>query len=141
MAAAFARLWITSRRSLLAKRSGRINSLADGLRKVFRRCCGRRSCIIQTPGIRKWRGNWPAKLRQIEGHSFIRGRAEARHFRNSLVRLSADRQSQRKLHGYCLERTSSCHRVHFRGAWSVGNGLRSEERRVGKECKSRWSPY
>ena len=24
---------------------------------------------------------------------------------------------------------------------STGNILRSEERRVGKECRSRWSPY
>ena len=24
---------------------------------------------------------------------------------------------------------------------TVGNALRSEERRVGKECRSRWSPY
>ena len=23
----------------------------------------------------------------------------------------------------------------------IGVGLRSEERRVGKECRSRWSPY
>ena len=23
----------------------------------------------------------------------------------------------------------------------VANGVRSEERRVGKECRSRWSPY
>ena len=23
----------------------------------------------------------------------------------------------------------------------VGTGIRSEERRVGKECRSRWSPY
>src|SRR3989454_5069546 len=28
------------------------------------------------------------------------------------------------------------------GAWSIPKGeLRSEERRVGKECRSRWSPY
>ena len=27
-------------------------------------------------------------------------------------------------------------------SWSNGNqGTRSEERRVGKECRSRWSPY
>ena len=26
-----------------------------------------------------------------------------------------------------------------RGVW--GGGQRSEERRVGKECRSRWSPY
>ena len=25
--------------------------------------------------------------------------------------------------------------------FSGGKGLRSEERRVGKECRSRWSPY
>ena len=24
---------------------------------------------------------------------------------------------------------------------AVGDGKRSEERRVGKECRSRWSPY
>ena len=24
---------------------------------------------------------------------------------------------------------------------SIGKGVRSEERRVGKECRSRWSPY
>jgi len=27
------------------------------------------------------------------------------------------------------------------GAWSGLGGVRSEERRVGKECRSRWSPY
>src|SRR2546422_7354594 len=27
------------------------------------------------------------------------------------------------------------------GAWLQGRGSRSEERRVGKECRSRWSPY
>src|SRR5256885_13754791 len=25
--------------------------------------------------------------------------------------------------------------------WTVSSGGRSEERRVGKECRSRWSPY
>ena len=25
--------------------------------------------------------------------------------------------------------------------WSTPAGYRSEERRVGKECRSRWSPY
>ena len=30
----------------------------------------------------------------------------------------------------------------FRGIlFDVDNTLRSEERRVGKECRSRWSPY
>ena len=26
-------------------------------------------------------------------------------------------------------------------AWSLSTVQRSEERRVGKECRSRWSPY
>ena len=25
--------------------------------------------------------------------------------------------------------------------WTILIGIRSEERRVGKECRSRWSPY
>ena len=29
-----------------------------------------------------------------------------------------------------------------KGQWArSGGGVRSEERRVGKECRSRWSPY
>src|SRR5256886_11064927 len=33
-------------------------------------------------------------------------------------------------------------RLDAEGAWPrVADGLRSEERRVGKECRSRWSPY
>src|ERR1017187_8379047 len=31
--------------------------------------------------------------------------------------------------------------VHLHRAGAAGNALRSEERRVGKECRSRWSPY
>ena len=29
----------------------------------------------------------------------------------------------------------------YGGAFKVTEGFRSEERRVGKECRSRWSPY
>ena len=29
----------------------------------------------------------------------------------------------------------------FKQSREITNGLRSEERRVGKECRSRWSPY
>src|SRR2546429_3163246 len=34
--------------------------------------------------------------------------------------------------------SSSCSVAHF---LALGVSLRSEERRVGKECRSRWSPY
>src|SRR2546429_7642183 len=30
---------------------------------------------------------------------------------------------------------------HWVGTWACSPQLRSEERRVGKECRSRWSPY
>ena len=40
------------------------------------------------------------------------------------------------------------HHIYVVGAWmvvaacfSLFAGIRSEERRVGKECRSRWSPY
>ena len=29
----------------------------------------------------------------------------------------------------------------YGGMMGPGMGMRSEERRVGKECRSRWSPY
>ena len=29
----------------------------------------------------------------------------------------------------------------YNGAYKASKGMRSEERRVGKECRSRWSPY
>ena len=31
--------------------------------------------------------------------------------------------------------------IRGKSALSTGNKNRSEERRVGKECRSRWSPY
>src|SRR2546422_11012077 len=31
--------------------------------------------------------------------------------------------------------------IHELGGTRMGNDPRSEERRVGKECRSRWSPY
>ena len=33
------------------------------------------------------------------------------------------------------------HRGTMAGKAQKGNKVRSEERRVGKECRSRWSPY
>src|SRR5256885_5461525 len=32
-------------------------------------------------------------------------------------------------------------REHLRFGFQAAKGARSEERRVGKECRSRWSPY
>ena len=36
---------------------------------------------------------------------------------------------------------SDCDEVLYGGAAGGGKSYRSEERRVGKECRSRWSPY
>src|SRR3712207_2859555 len=35
----------------------------------------------------------------------------------------------------------TCEQLHFTGMHLRAQGRRSEERRVGKECRSRWSPY
>src|SRR3712207_9177194 len=40
-------------------------------------------------------------------------------------------------HGHEVEYVRTSARVHMR----MGDEGRSEERRVGKECRSRWSPY
>src|SRR5258708_22276734 len=37
--------------------------------------------------------------------------------------------------------TSAGRSVNMTGTLRAGSGVRSEERRVGKECRSRWSPY
>ena len=43
-----------------------------------------------------------------------------------------------KLASYAIQRNL----IPFIGAgFSAGSEARSEERRVGKECRSRWSPY
>ena len=38
-------------------------------------------------------------------------------------------------------RVVSCYEAGYDGFWLARWLLRSEERRVGKECRSRWSPY
>src|SRR2546423_4424616 len=40
-----------------------------------------------------------------------------------------------------LTHQDACSSVNRRGAGKAVEGRRSEERRVGKECRSRWSPY
>ena len=40
----------------------------------------------------------------------------------------------------CPNRCEFCLRTHSAGS-IYAEDLRSEERRVGKECRSRWSPY
>src|SRR5688572_31818341 len=41
---------------------------------------------------------------------------------------------------FLLERNARTYGVHF-SVDALGDVFRSEERRVGKECRSRWSPY
>src|SRR2546425_4395657 len=56
---------------------------------------------------------------------------------------------QRDIEQQAEDRPNECERRRRRidqdteviGATHLAHGLRSEERRVGKECRSRWSPY
>src|SRR3712207_7753850 len=43
--------------------------------------------------------------------------------------------------GHPVEATTARHYVPRRGTVVGKENVRSEERRVGKECRSRWSPY
>src|SRR5919198_3975244 len=54
-----------------------------------------------------------------------------------------DRMAYRQQrHHYFAERGFACAWVDIRGTGASGDvASRSEERRVGKECRSRWSPY
>ena len=40
-----------------------------------------------------------------------------------------------------VEMVAELHRVYSAKNKAYGYGIRSEERRVGKECRARWSPY
>ena len=41
----------------------------------------------------------------------------------------------------CPQRRGVCVRVYTTTPRKPNSAMRSEERRVGKECRSRWSPY
>src|SRR2546430_14157862 len=57
--------------------------------------------------------------------------------------LGVSRSAIWKATGSLRELGATLHAVRNRGYRLAGAGeaLRSEERRVGKECRSRWSPY
>src|ERR1051325_6271929 len=53
-------------------------------------------------------------------------------------------ESQMRIHG--ARRSGTIHTIHFNAVFGGSSPIedeivRSEERRVGKECRSRWSPY
>src|SRR3989449_10023025 len=88
----------------------------------------------------KWGGEWlmpehgwPARLLEVSERQIGREPLLGRH--QAVLRLRLHTSTlQQQLHRYPLERVVEpappCDAVH-----------RSEERRVGKECRSRWSPY
>src|SRR5258707_11412876 len=56
------------------------------------------------------------------------------------LRLTLPERAERVLHRIRETRGGRLYDSRF-GSRGRGEGLRSEERRVGKECRSRWSPY
>src|SRR6185295_3610548 len=94
------------------------------------------------------RADWvrdPFKLVEEDGFFYARGSADdkamAAVFADSMVRFQREGYRPRrgiKLALTCGEETPNV----FNGAsYLIQNHRRSEERRVGKECRSRWSPY
>ena len=67
------------------------------------------------------------------------------------LRMQEIKESQLKryVHGYSQQEaqrlanqaSTVAEYLHYDSIWEDGSRIRSEERRVGKECRSRWSPY
>src|SRR2546430_11470513 len=55
--------------------------------------------------------------------------------------ISAAKANRQSARVYCFWGREFPYRENFRPACRRGRRIRSEERRVGKECRSRWSPY
>src|SRR5260370_42571187 len=53
----------------------------------------------------------------------------------------ADDPIARRIRDYTWKIDGGGYRDEFTSVWITGLEGRSEERRVGKECRSRWSPY
>ena len=73
----------------------------------------------------------------------LRRLADALHHEvNRLAVIAPDRDCSGASHSLTLKRPLSI-TEHGANIWSVDGTptTRSEERRVGKECRSRWSPY
>src|SRR3989475_8392384 len=60
---------------------------------------------------------------------------------NGIRSARARRERDERIHPSRLLSSASCSRKDQRYSPPQGLGNRSEERRVGKECRSRWSPY
>ena len=63
----------------------------------------------------------------------IKSDAYMLHHRVDICSYHLDRQE--------LSKTLVENMLHYEGVGLSANQIRSEERRVGKECRSRWSPY
>src|SRR5258707_14472348 len=69
-----------------------------------------------------------AFAKSVRGMMFCHGHGNLR-WNSPLANVHAANRVQEVLPQSALEQVSA------------GSGIRSEERRVGKECRSRWSPY
>src|SRR2546427_10121759 len=90
------------------------------------------ACCVRT---RRWRTVFlrshaavDSIRKQIEGHATIREKV------STSVDLPLSHECKRVL-AYGAEEAERLNHKH------IGTEHRSEERRVGKECRSRWSPY
>src|SRR2546422_8847428 len=68
-----------------------------------------------------------------DGHSAIEPTQLARDGHGGSTPVGYFGQTRRSKRAACEQKAKSLEKVRF--------ALRSEERRVGKECRSRWSPY
>ena len=93
----------------------------------------------------------PSRLREDIGEKFIVTKGldgclfgfsqkEWTNFEEKLKTLPLTNKNARDFVRFFLSGATECD-IDKQGRFLITGNLRSEERRVGKECRSRWSPY
>ena len=82
--------------------------------------------VVQVPEV-KWAPDRMVEVVLGEPDDFLK-------VRETLTRIGVASRKEKKIY-------QSCHILHKQGRYYLVHFKRSEERRVGKECRSRWSPY
>src|ERR1035437_9511341 len=96
--------------------------------------------IVFQNGVEDQRRSVPSKWQGARTH-LVQHRPEGKQVSASIEFFPSNLLRRHIRH--CAQRTARTGEMFLGldGRGTQGNALRSEERRVGKECRSRWSPY
>src|SRR6266702_5732662 len=83
----------------------------------------------------------PPALRLTLQDALARARKNSTQFQSALTEAGLVHEDKIQARDALLPNVSYNNEALYTQSNGPGNGVRSEERRVGKECRSRWSPY